>query len=58
MKTLKKIKNRFIAYRRYRKTVHELNCLSERELQDMGLVRGDINLVARAAVNRTYEIAG
>jgi uncharacterized protein YjiS (DUF1127 family) len=37
------------AYFRYRDTVNELSRLSDRELEDIGLVRGDIDAVARTA---------
>jgi uncharacterized protein YjiS (DUF1127 family) len=37
-------------WRAYRSTVAELNQLSERELSDLGLARGDIYAVARKAV--------
>lgn len=36
-------------WRRYRETVRELSNLSSRELSDVGIVRGDINRVARDA---------
>lgn len=32
---------------RYRRTLNELSALSERELEDIGLTRGDIEHVAR-----------
>jgi uncharacterized protein YjiS (DUF1127 family) len=41
--------NRFQRWRRYRTTVRELQNLSTRELNDLGLGRGDINRVARQA---------
>ncbi len=34
----------------YRETVRELNALSDRELNDLGLGRGSIRFVARMAV--------
>ncbi len=34
-------------WRRYRDTVNELNRLSNRELNDLGINRGDIPFVAR-----------
>ena len=37
-------------WRRYRDTVTELNRLSNRELQDLGISRGEIAHVARKAV--------
>lgn len=38
----------FREWRRYRNTVNELNRLSARELNDLGLNRADIPFVARA----------
>jgi uncharacterized protein YjiS (DUF1127 family) len=35
------------AYLRYRKTVRELSHLSDRELNDLGIVRCDIDYIAR-----------
>ena len=37
-------------WRRYRNTVSELSRLSNRELNDLGLSRGDIPYVARKAL--------
>jgi uncharacterized protein YjiS (DUF1127 family) len=37
-------------WRRFRKTVNELSRLSDRELDDMGLRRGDIYSFAKTAV--------
>lgn len=37
-------------WRRYRETVTELSRLSNRELNDLGINRGDIALVARKAI--------
>ena len=37
-------------WRRYRDTVNELSRLSNRELNDLGISRGDIHFVARRAV--------
>lgn len=37
-------------WRRYRDTVAELNRLSNRELHDLGINRGDIPFVARKTV--------
>ena len=34
-------------WRRYRETVRELSRLSDRELHDMGISRGDIHAVAQ-----------
>lgn len=37
-------------WRRYRETVSELNRLSNRELNDLGIARGDIRNVARKSI--------
>ena len=37
----------FRKWRNYRRTVTELSSLSNRELDDLGINRGDINMVAR-----------
>jgi len=37
-------------WRRYRDTVSELSRLSNRELSDLGITRGDIQFVARKTV--------
>lgn len=37
-------------WRRYRNTVNELNRLSTRELNDLGISRSDIPFVARKAI--------
>ena len=37
----------FRKWRNYRRTVTELSSLSNRELDDLGINRGDINFVAR-----------
>ena len=39
-------------WRRYRETVNELNQLSSRELNDLGISRADIPFVARQAKGR------
>jgi uncharacterized protein YjiS (DUF1127 family) len=38
-------------WRRYRDTVTELNRLSARELNDLGISRGDISFVAKKAAS-------
>jgi len=44
------LKTRITAWKRYNRTVSELNALSNRELADLGIARADIQSVARAAV--------
>jgi uncharacterized protein YjiS (DUF1127 family) len=46
---LSHIIERVRAYLRYRESVRALSQLSERELADIGVVRGDIDVVARQA---------
>jgi uncharacterized protein YjiS (DUF1127 family) len=48
--TIKSIAEKLSAWRRYRVSVRELSRLSDRELADLGLGRGDIERVARQAV--------
>ena len=38
----------FRKWRNYRRTVNELNALTNRELDDLGINRGDIPFVARS----------
>ena len=49
MTTLKTISEKLHAWRRYREAVRELSQLSDRELQDIGIRRGDIEFVCRQA---------
>ncbi len=41
------LKSRISAWRRYNRTVSELTPLSNRELADLGILRADIQRVAR-----------
>lgn len=43
------LKTRVTAWKRYNRTVSELNALSNRELSDLGIARSDIQRVARQA---------
>jgi uncharacterized protein YjiS (DUF1127 family) len=45
--TIKSITTKLAAWRRYRISVRELSRLSDRELSDLGLTRGEIDYVAR-----------
>ena len=47
MTPLKTISEKFVAWRRYRDAVRELSQLSDRELDDIGIRRGDIEYVVR-----------
>jgi uncharacterized protein YjiS (DUF1127 family) len=50
MTTLKTISEKLAAWRRYREAVRELSQLSDRELDDIGIRRGDIESVVRQSV--------
>ena len=43
------IRKSYAAWRKYRQTVDELSRMSDRELSDLGIGRGDIGNVARRA---------
>ena len=47
MTTLKNISEKLQAWRRYRDAVRELSQLSDRDLADIGIRRGDIEEIAR-----------
>jgi uncharacterized protein YjiS (DUF1127 family) len=47
MTTLKTISEKLNAWRRYRDAVRELSQLSDRELSDIGIRRGEIEFVVR-----------
>jgi uncharacterized protein YjiS (DUF1127 family) len=44
------IARRLNTWRQYRNTAAELNCLSQRELADLGISRADIRALARQSV--------
>ncbi len=50
MTTLKSISEKVNAWRRYREAVRELSQLTDRELSDIGIRRGDIEDVVRRSV--------
>lgn len=50
MTTLKTISEKLAAWRRYREAVRELSQLSDRELGDIGIRRGDIENIVRQSV--------
>ena len=50
MTSLKSITDKFDAWRRYREAVRELSSLSDRELADIGIRRGDIHFVVANAL--------
>lgn len=43
-------KRAYSEWRRYRQTVNELTRMSDHELRDIGVLRGEIGFVARRAV--------
>jgi len=43
------LKARYAKWQRYSRTVSELEALSNRDLADLGIARGDINRIARQA---------
>ena len=49
MTSIKSITEKLTAWRRYRDAVRELSQLSDRELDDIGIRRGDIPFVAAQA---------
>jgi uncharacterized protein YjiS (DUF1127 family) len=55
MTTLKTISEKLASWRRYRDAVRELSQLSDRELNDIGVRRGDIETIVRRSV--TSEVA-
>ncbi len=50
MSPLKTISEKLAAWRRYREAVRELSQLSNRELDDIGIRRGDIEFIVRRSV--------
>jgi uncharacterized protein YjiS (DUF1127 family) len=50
MTSLKTISEKLAAWRRYREAVRELSQLSDRELDDIGIRRGDIEHIVRRSV--------
>ena len=50
MTPLKTISEKLSAWRRYREAVRELSLLSDRELDDIGVRRGDIEFIVRRSV--------
>ena len=43
------LKTRVTSWKRYNRTMNELNALSSRELDDLGIARADIGRIAREA---------
>ena len=49
MTSIKSISQKLAAWRRYREAVRELSQLSDRELEDIGIRRGDIPFIASSS---------
>ena len=47
MRLLKTVSEKLSAWRRYRETIRELAQLSDHELHDIGILRAEIDFVAR-----------
>jgi uncharacterized protein YjiS (DUF1127 family) len=50
MTSIKSITEKLSAWRRYREAVRELEQMTDRELEDIGIRRGDIRYVVRGAL--------
>ena len=50
MTGFKTISEKLTSWRRYREAVRELSQLSDRELDDIGIRRGDIEFIVRRSV--------
>ncbi|MBA68887.1 MAG: DUF1127 domain-containing protein [Rhizobiales bacterium] len=46
----RKLTSSYLNWRRYRETCEELQKLTDQELSDLGITRGDIPFIARRAV--------
>ena len=53
----KTISEKLAAWRRYRDAVRELSQLSDRELSDIGIRRGDIEIIVRQSMTPGREDA-
>ena len=53
MTTFKSISEKLSAWRRYREAVRELSQLSDRELSDIGIRRGEIETLVRQSLMTT-----
>jgi uncharacterized protein YjiS (DUF1127 family) len=53
MTTLKSISEKLAAWRRYRDAVRELSLLTDRELSDIGIRRGEIETLVRQSLMTT-----
>ena len=55
MTALKTISEKLAVWRRYRDAVRELSQLSDRELSDIGIRRGDIETIVRRSVMKPAD---
>jgi uncharacterized protein YjiS (DUF1127 family) len=55
MSTFKTISEKLSSWRRYREAVRELSQLTDRELSDIGIRRGDIETIVRQSVMSTVD---
>ncbi len=55
MTQLKTITEKLAAWRRYREAVRELNQMSDRELDDIGIRRGEIETIVRQSLATTAD---
>jgi uncharacterized protein YjiS (DUF1127 family) len=51
------LKTRYSTWKRYNRTVAELSALTSRELADLGIVRADIEQIARSAARWSLNSA-
>lgn len=54
-KNLIKIRDYFRKCKRYHRTMEELSRLTDRDLADMGMSRGDIPFIARRSADTAYR---
>lgn len=52
MAPFKSITEKLTAWRRYREAVRELSQLTDRELEDIGVRRGDIPFIAAGSIRK------
>ncbi len=55
MANLKSISEKLAAWRRYREAVRELSQLTDRELSDIGIRRGEIETIVRQSLMTTVD---
>jgi len=55
MTNLKSISDKLSAWRRYREAVRELSQMTDRELSDIGIRRGEIESIVRQSMMTTVD---